>query len=103
MSCSQHWLKNLERKGEKDMKYRPADSVRIETTYNVLRNSIISALERDTGQMDIVDEILRILSIRIKKRNNASTWANNFRGTSIPPKQQIRITNRIYRGNGDVF
>lgn len=77
------------------MKYRPADTVHIETTYNTLRNSILTALERDTGNFDIVDEILRVLSIRVNKRNNASTWANNFRGTTTPNKQVMRVTTRI--------
>lgn len=77
------------------MKYRPADTVHIETTYNTLRNSILTALERDTGNFDIVDEILRVLSIRVNKRNNASVWANNFRGTTTPTKHVMRVTTRI--------
>lgn len=77
------------------MKYRPADTVHIETTYNVLRSSILTALERDTGKNDIVDEILRILSIRVNKRNNAHTWANNFSGITTPKKQIARVTTRI--------
>ena len=77
------------------MKHRPSDTVHIQTTYNVLRNSVLTALERDTGRNDIVDEILRILSIRVNKRNNARTWANNFRGTTTPNKQVMRVTTRI--------
>lgn len=77
------------------MKYRPADHIHIETTYNVFRDSILKALEHDTGNFDIVDEILRILSIRINKRNNARTWANNFSGTTTPSVHKLRITNRI--------
>lgn len=77
------------------MKYRPADSVHIETTYNTLRNSILTALERDNGNFDIVDEILRILSIRVNKRNNDSVWAKNFNGITTPQKHLMRITGRI--------
>lgn len=77
------------------MKYRPADTVHIETTYNNLRHSILTALERDNGNFDIVDEILRILSIRVNKRNNARTWANNFNGITTPPKHFMRISGRI--------
>lgn len=77
------------------MKYRPADTVHIETTYNVLRSSILTALERDTGKNDIVDEILRILSIRINKQNNARTWASNFSGITTPKKYYLRVTTRI--------
>lgn len=77
------------------MKYRPADSVHIETTYNTLRNSILTALERDNGNFDIVDEILRILSIRVNKRNNDSVWAKNFNGITMPQKHLMRITGRI--------
>lgn len=77
------------------MKYRPADNVHIETTYNVLRSSILTALERDTGKNDIVDEILRILSIRINKQNNARTWANNFSGITTPKKHYLRVTSQI--------
>ena len=77
------------------MKYRPADMVHIETTYNTLRDSILTALERDTGTFDIVDEILRILSIRVNKRNNDSTWTNNFNRTTTPQKHVMRITGRI--------
>lgn len=77
------------------MKYRPADHIHIETTYNVFRDSILKALEHDTGNFDIVDEILRILSIRINKRNNARTWASNFNGTTTPSVHKLRITNRI--------
>ena len=60
------------------MKYRPADHVHIDTTYNTLRDSILTALEHDNGNFDIVDEILRILSIRIKKRQNHAIWVQNF-------------------------
>ena len=77
------------------MKYRPADTVHIETTYNVLRDSILTALEHDTGTFDIVDEILRILSIRVNKRNNARTWANNVNGITTLPRHFIRVTERI--------
>ena len=77
------------------MKYRPADTVHIETTYNTLRNSILTALERDTGNFDIVDEILRVLSIRVNKRNNDSTWARNFNGVTTPSRQIVRVTTRI--------
>lgn len=77
------------------MKYRPADTVHIETTYNNLRHSILTALERDNGNFDIVDEILRILSIRVNKRNNAHTWANNFNSITTPPKHFMRISGRI--------
>lgn len=77
------------------MKYRPADNLHIDTTYNVFRNSVLTALEHDTGTFDIVDEILRILSIRINKRNNARTWANNVNGTIIPSTHQMRITSRF--------
>lgn len=85
------------------MKYNPASHVHIETTYNVLRNSILTALEHDTGRFDIVDEILRVLSIRINKRNNASTWGNNFKGITLPNKHVLRITNRIKGVSDNVF
>lgn len=83
-------------------KYRPADRVEIQTTYNVLRNSIITALERDTGRLDIVDEILRILSIRANNRNNAHTRAKNFGRITMPEKHLVRVTGQIKRGY-DVF
>ena len=66
------------------MKYRPADTVHIETTYNVLRSSILTALERDNSKNDIVDEILRILSIRVNKRNNHAIWVQNFNSNNTP-------------------
>lgn len=72
------------------MKYRPADTIHIETTYNTLRNSILTALERDTGNFDIVDEILRVLSIRIKKRQNHAIWVQNFNSTT-PLVHKIRL------------
>lgn len=72
------------------MKYRPADNVHIETTYNVFRSSILTALERDTGKNDIVDEILRILSIRIKKRQNNAIWVQNFNSTT-PLVHKMRL------------
>ena len=77
------------------MKYRPSDTVQIQTTYNNLRNSILTALEHDTGNFDIVDEILRVLSIRVNKRNNNATWANNFNRTTAPSKHIMRVTGRI--------
>lgn len=77
------------------MKYRPADQVHIETTYNVFRDCVLKALERDTGNFDIADEILRILSIHINKRNNARTWANNFSGITTPKKHYLRVTSQI--------
>ena len=77
------------------MKYRPADQVHIETTYNVFRDCVLKALERDTGNFDIADEILRILSIHVNKRNNAHTWANNINGTTTSCIHKIRVTSRI--------
>ncbi len=76
------------------MKYRESDVVQIETTYNVFRDCVLTALERDTGAFDIVDEILRILSIRINKRNNARTWAKNFNGTTTLQKHVLRVSGR---------
>lgn len=72
------------------MKYRPADHIHIETTYNVFRDSILKALEHDTGNFDIVDEILRILSIRINKRNNHAIWVQNF-NSNHTPAHKIRL------------
>lgn len=72
------------------MKYRPADQVHIETTYNVFRDCVLKALERDTGNFDIADEILRILSIRINKRQNHVIWTQNF-NSNTPPVHKIRL------------
>lgn len=76
-------------------KYRPSDIVEISTTYNLLRNSIITALERDTGRQDIVDEILRILSIRANNRNKARTRAENFKRITTPEKHIVRVTGHL--------
>ena len=90
----ERWRYATERNRGHVMKYRPSDTVHIETTYNVLRNSIITALERDTGRLDIVDEILRILSIRANRRNNESVWARNFNHTTTPCCHQMRVTRQ---------
>lgn len=85
------------------MKYREADIVQIQTTYNLLRNSILTALERDTGRFDIVDEILRILSIHTNRRNKARTRAENFGRTLTQEKHLVRVTGQKNKGVVDVF
>ena len=43
-------------------------------------NAVLSALEKDTGAVPIMGEIVRLLKIRMRKNKRNKIWAANFKG-----------------------
>lgn len=57
----------------------PTDRIQIDLQYSSFENAILSALEKDTGAVPIVPEILRVLKIKMRKEKIHAQRCANLR------------------------
>lgn len=57
----------------------PTDRIQIDLPYSVFSDAILSALEKDTGAVPIVPEILRIIKIKTRKEHIRAQRCANLR------------------------
>lgn len=58
---------------------QPTDRVQIDLPYAVFSDAVLSALEKDTGAVPIIPEILRIIKIKMRKEQIHQKRCANLR------------------------
>ncbi len=57
----------------------PKERILIDLSYEDFSNGILSALEKDTGAIPIIPEIIRILKIKMRKEAIQNQRCNNLK------------------------